>query len=167
MTDSSPRSADAAQDEFFLRRALELAQSNVARGDGGPFGAVIVKAGQIVAEGWNRVIARCDPTAHAEIEAIRAACRQLGDVHLKGCTLYASSEPCPLCLAAANWAQVARIVYANDRSAAAAIGFSDSDLYQELQRPGPERRIPTLHFPLPNAEAPLKAWAAKADRKLY
>jgi tRNA(Arg) A34 adenosine deaminase TadA len=156
-----------AQDEWFLRRALELAQENVRRGDGGPFGALIVKDGRIIAEGWNRVIAACDPTAHAEIEAIRAACRQLGHFHLESCTLYASSEPCPLCLAAANWAQVARIIYANGRERAAAIGFSDSDLYQELQRPGPERRIPTLRLSLPEAEAPLKAWAAKADKIPY
>jgi tRNA(Arg) A34 adenosine deaminase TadA len=155
------------QDRRFLRRALELAGENVARGDGGPFGAVIVKDGRIIAEGWNRVVALQDPTAHAEVEAIRAACRQVRHFHLDGCTLYASSEPCPLCLAAACWARLARILYANERAAAAAIGFCDDELYAELQRPHAERHIPTLHLPLPDAAAPLFAWRDKNDKTLY
>jgi tRNA(Arg) A34 adenosine deaminase TadA len=151
-------------DEAFLKRALELAYDNVELGDGGPFGAVIVKEGQIIAEGRNRVIAGCDPTAHAEIEAIRAACRRLRHFHLEGCTLYASSEPCPLCLAAAYWARIKRIVYANDRKIAAAIGFCDDDLYAQFNLPPEARQIPMLHLPLPQAQAPLLAWRDKNDR---
>jgi tRNA(Arg) A34 adenosine deaminase TadA len=162
-----PSSPQNPRDEAFLRRALELARDNVERGDGGPFGAVIVKDGKIIAEGWNRVIVGCDPTAHAEIEAIRAACRHLRHFHLEGATLYASSEPCPLCLAAAYWARVERIVYANDRSLAAAIGFCDDALYDEFRLPQEARRIPALHLPLPQAEAPLLAWRDKNDRVSY
>lgn len=155
------------QDEAFLRRALELAQENVERGDGGPFGAVIVQDGRIIAEGWNRVIATHDPTAHAEVEAIRAACQQARHFHLPGATLYASSEPCPLCLAAAYWAQVARILYANDRALAAAIGFCDDELYEQFQQPREARRIPTHHVHLPGADKPLFAWQDRNDRTLY
>lgn len=155
------------QDERFLRRTLELACLNVERGDGGPFGAVITRNGEIIAEGWNRVVADKDPTAHAEVLAIRAACQKLQHFHLEGCTLYASSEPCPMCLAAAYWARVDRIVYANDRRAAAAIGFCDEALYTELQCPPEERQVPILHHPLPDALAPLTAWAARKDRTCY
>lgn len=155
------------QDERFLRRALELARANVERGDGGPFGAVITRQGAIIAEGWNRVVVDKDPTAHAEIVAIRAACRQLQHFHLAGCTLYASSEPCPMCLAAAYWARVERIVYANARDAAAAIGFSDAALYGELQCAPAARQVPTLHLPLAGAQAPLDAWLARQDRTAY
>ncbi|WP_303784830.1 nucleoside deaminase [Azovibrio restrictus] len=155
------------QDERFLRRTLELALLNVERGEGGPFGALITRDGEIIAEAWNRVVADKDPTAHAEILAIRAACRKLGHFHLSGCTLYASSEPCPMCLAAAYWARVDRIVYANDREAAAAIGFSDAALYDELQCPPGRRQVPTLHLPLPEARVPLETWLARQDRTRY
>ncbi|GHT90970.1 hypothetical protein FACS1894185_3310 [Betaproteobacteria bacterium] len=155
------------QDEAFLRRALELAQENVAKGDGGPFGAVIVQDGRIIAEGWNKVIATHDPTAHAEIEAIRAACRQIQHFHLSGATLYASSEPCPLCLAAAYWAKVARIVYANDRNEAAAVGFCDDDLYQEFRLPPESRRIPCQHLNLKDASAPFEAWRKSPRKQNY
>jgi tRNA(Arg) A34 adenosine deaminase TadA len=156
-----------AEDEIFLRRALQLARDNVEQGDGGPFGAVIVRAGAIIAEGRNQVIARHDPTAHAEIQAIRAACRHLRHFHLEGCALYASSEPCPLCLAAAYWARVERVIYANDRRLAAAIGFCDDELYEQLKQPPNARRIPAFHLPLKDAEAPLLAWRDKNDRVPY
>ncbi|MGB4467944.1 MAG: nucleoside deaminase [Azovibrio sp.] len=155
------------RDEHFLRHTLELARLNVERGDGGPFGAVITRHGEIIAAGWNRVVADKDPTAHAEILAIRAACQKLQHFHLEGCTLYASSEPCPMCLAAAYWARVDRIVFANDREVAAAVGFCDEALYSELQRPPLARQIPTLHHPIPEASAPLKAWFARQDRIGY
>ena len=155
------------QDERFLRRSLELALLNVERGDGGPFGAVITRNGEIIAEGWNRVVADKDPTAHAEILAIRAACQKLRHFHLEGCTLYASSEPCPMCLAAAYWARVERIVYANDREAASTIGFSDAALYGELHCPPGERQVPTRHLPLPEARVPLETWLARQDRTCY
>ena len=137
-----------ANDDRFLARAVELAAAGSERGDGGPFGAVIVRAGEIVGEGWNRVVAGKDPTAHAEIGAIRAACAALASFHLPGCTLYASSEPCPMCLAAAYWARIERIVFANSRAEAAAIGFCDDDLYQ---RTGPRPRRPPHRHGTPPA----------------
>ncbi|HRE18025.1 MAG TPA: nucleoside deaminase [Rhodocyclaceae bacterium] len=154
-------------DEIFLRRAVDLAQASVAHGEGGPFGAVIVRNGQIIAEGWNQVVASKDPTAHAEIVAIRIASAGLGRFHLDDCVLYASSEPCPMCLSAAYWARVQRIVFANSRSAAALIGFCDDDLYCELGKAHAERSVPTLHLPLPGADAPLKAWLADPHHIAY
>ncbi len=156
-----------ADDDRFLARAVELAATGSERGDGGPFGAVIVRAGKIVGEGWNRVVAGKDPTAHAEIGAIRAACAALGGFHLPGCTLYASSEPCPMCLAAAYWARIDRIVFANSRAEAAAIGFCDDDLYSELGRDLTARRIAMEHRPLPAALEPLRRWANDPRRTPY
>lgn len=154
-------------DEVFLQRAVDLASASVARNDGGPFGALIVNSGQVVAEGWNQVVASKDPTAHAEIVAIRAACARLGCFKLDGCILYASSEPCPMCLSAAYWAGVQRIVFANPRAAAAAIGFCDDDLYCELALPHAARTVPIRHLPLPGADAPLRAWFENPGRIKY
>ena len=154
-------------DDQFLARAIELAQKGSEQGDGGPFGAVIVRDGKIIAEDWNRVVARHDPTAHAEIGAIRSACATLGDFHLAGCTLYASSEPCPMCLAAAYWAHIERIVFANSRAEAAAIGFCDDELYAELNRHFSARSILMEHRPLPGALIPLERWACNPNRKPY
>lgn len=154
-------------DDLFLARAVELARQGSQAGDGGPFGAVVVHNGQIVGEGWNRVVAGKDPTAHAEVTAIRAACATLGHFHLTGCTLYASSEPCPMCLAAAYWARVERIVFANSRAEAAAIGFCDDELYGELACEPCQRRIPMIHHPLPDALAPLRAWANDPTHTTY
>ena len=154
-------------DDRFLARAVELAARGSEAGDGGPFGAVVVRDGSVIGEGWNRVVADRDPTAHAEVNAIRAACATLGSFHLTGCILYASSEPCPMCLAAAYWARIERIVYANSRAEAAAIGFCDDELYCELGRAGATRRIPAEHRPLPGAAEPLLRWAAHPDRTPY
>lgn len=154
-------------DERFLARAVELAATGSAAGDGGPFGAVVVRDGQIVGEGWNRVVANRDPTAHAEVNAIRAACSTLASFHLTGCTLYASSEPCPMCLAAAYWARIGRIVFANSRAEAAAIGFCDDELYCELNREPAARRVVMEHLPLPGALEPLRRWAANPRRVDY
>lgn len=154
-------------DDFFLARALELAATGSQSHQGGPFGAVVVIGGRIVGEGWNRVVASKDPTAHAEVGAIRAACIALDRFHLTEATLYASSEPCPMCLAAAYWARIERIVYANPRSAAAAIGFCDDELYGELCRSDRERRIVMEHRPLPGADAVLRDWAATPGRVSY
>lgn len=154
-------------DEFYLNRALALAAASVPRGEGGPFGAVVVREGEIIAEAWNQVVASRDPTAHAEVLAIRAACARIDHFHLNGCVLYASSEPCPLCLAAAYWARIARIVYANPRAAAAAAGFCDHDLYEEFRAPPEARRLPVQHLALPDATAPFVAWTRCAQRKLY
>ena len=154
-------------DDYFLARAVELAAHGSEAGEGGPFGAVIVRDGKIVAEGWNRVVASHDPTAHAEIGAIRAACIESGDFHLHGCTLYASSEPCPMCLSAAYWARIERIVFANSRAEAAAIGFCDDRLYDELSRHFSARSVVMEHLPLPGALDPLREWAAREDKIAY
>ncbi len=153
-------------DEIFLRRAIDLATESVAR-QGGPFGAVVVFEGRIVGEGGNRVVPANDPTAHAEMEAIRAAGAALGRFHLTGCVLYASSEPCPMCLAAAYWARVDRIVFANSRAEAAAIGFCDDDLYCELALPHAKRSVPIAHLPLAGADEPLKRWRDSPDKVPY
>jgi tRNA(Arg) A34 adenosine deaminase TadA len=155
------------QDDAFLARAVELAARGSEAGDGGPFGAVIVYQGKIIGEGWNRVVAANDPTAHAEINAVRAACATLGSFHLTGCVLYASSEPCPMCLAALYWARIERIVFANSRAEAAAIGFCDDELYGELSRETAARRIVMEHRPLAGALRPLQHWAADPRRIAY
>ena len=155
------------QDDRFLARAIELAATGSRRGDGGPFGAVIVRDGEIIAEGWNRVVASHDPTAHAEITAIRGACKRLGQFHLPGAVLYASSEPCPMCLSAAYWARIERIVFANSRAEAAAIGFCDDRLYDELSRNFSARSIMMEHRPLPGALEPMRQWAANPQHVGY
>ncbi len=146
-------------DDQFLARAIDLARQGSASGDGGPFGAVIVHDGKVIAEGWNRVVSSGDPTAHAEVNAIRSACATLGHFHLTDCTLYASSEPCPMCLSAAYWARIGRIVFANSRAEAAAIGFCDDELYDELGRHFSARSIVMEHRPLPDSLGPMREWA--------
>jgi guanine deaminase len=142
----------------FLDRAIALARQNVATRSGGPFGAVVVRNGEILAEGVNQVVATLDPTAHAEIVAIRAACRKLGAFDLSGCEIYTSCEPCPMCLAAIYWARAARIIFAAGRADAAAAGFDDDFLYQELQAPLENRRIPLLQADRDQALAVFQSW---------
>ncbi|MDR2189137.1 MAG: nucleoside deaminase [Azonexus sp.] len=155
-------------DESHLARAVELARAGSQRGDGGPFGAVIVGAdGKVIAEGWNRVVVDHDPSAHAEIVAIRAACAALQVFHLSGVTLYASSEPCPMCLAAACWARIPRLVYANSRTEAAAIGFCDDELYDQLRPDCGQRNIILEHRPLAGSLEPMQAWADDPGRTAY
>ncbi|MFW5832472.1 MAG: nucleoside deaminase [Pseudomonadota bacterium] len=153
-------------DAALLQRAIDLAVANVTAG-GGPFGAVVVKDGRIVAEGGNRVTADLDPTAHAEIQAIRAACRALGTFSLEGCVLYSSCEPCPMCLAAAHWARLDRVVFAADRHDAAAADFDDAVLYDEVARPLEARRLTIRQLRLPTADAPFAAWRAQANKTPY
>ncbi len=136
----TPAGADLA----FLREAIALARAGAASGVGGPFGAVIVLDGRIVGRGQNRVTSTNDPTAHAEVVALRAACAALGRFHLSDATLYASCEPCPMCLAAAYWAHIERIVFACTRDDAAAIGFDDAYVYRELVAPPAARRVPEI-----------------------
>jgi tRNA(Arg) A34 adenosine deaminase TadA len=128
--------------EEFMHRAIALAMENVRTGAGGPFAAVIVKDDRVVAEGVNRVTATNDPTAHAEVVAIREACRKLGDFQLAGCDLYTTCEPCPMCLGAIYWARPARVFYACVAGDAAAVGFDDAFIYEELERAHAERRVP-------------------------
>jgi len=150
-----------------LRRAIALSLDHMRAGHGGPFGAVIARGGEVVAEGWNQVQSAGDPTAHAEMVAIRAAATRLGGFSLKGCVLYTSCEPCPMCLAAAYWARVDRIVFAATRADAAAGGFDDAFLYEELARPPERRRLPLQQALHAEAAAVFAEWNAKPDRTLY
>ncbi|MFP4360216.1 MAG: nucleoside deaminase [Alphaproteobacteria bacterium] len=149
-----------------LERAVALGVANVARG-GGPFGAVIAQGERVVAEGANRVTASCDPTAHAEIVAIRAAARALGRFSLEGLALYASCEPCPMCLAACYWAHLDRVVFAADRFDAEAAGFDDAHIYAELARAPGERRLPLVRLAVADRLAPFAAWRDAAGRTPY
>jgi len=152
--------------EDFLREAIRVASENVSRG-GGPFGAVVVRDGKIVARGANRVTAANDPTAHAEVEAIRAACGVLGSFQLDGCEIYCSSEPCPMCLGAIYWARPRAVYYANGRDAALDAGFDDDHIYEEFLLPPGERRYPVIHVVVEGAREPFALWAAKDDRVEY
>ncbi|HEX9905632.1 MAG TPA: nucleoside deaminase [Propylenella sp.] len=156
---------DARRD--FMRHAIRLSAERMREGAGGPFGAVIVKDGRVIAEGWNRVTSENDPTAHAEVIAIRRACEALGAYTLAGCEIYTSCEPCPMCLAAIYWARMDRIFFANSREDAAAIGFDDDLIYGEVSKPIENRAIPTIKLPLPEAEAVFAEWQAKPDKILY
>jgi tRNA(Arg) A34 adenosine deaminase TadA len=149
-----------------MRHAIALSLENVQRG-GGPFAAVVVKDGVIVGEGTNQVTVANDPTAHAEVVAIRAACTALGDFQLTGCDVYTSCEPCPMCLGALFWARPARIYFANAAADAAAVGFDDAFIYAQLARPHEERSIPMLQLMRDEAQAAFRAWAEKVDKRPY
>lgn len=153
-------------DEVFIARAITLATENVAAG-GGPFGAVIVRDGVVIAEGQNRVTATLDPTAHAEVVAIRAACQVVGDFSLAGATLYTSCEPCPLCLSASLWARLDRIVFAADRDDAARGGFDDREFYGLFSRDRSTWDVAIDVVRPGNAAQPFDAWLAKGDRTDY
>jgi tRNA(Arg) A34 adenosine deaminase TadA len=153
-------------DEEYLRRAIALATANVAAG-GGPFGAVIVREGHVIAEGANRVTAAHDPTAHAEVVAIRAAGQALQSHDLSGCTIFASCEPCPMCLGAILWARLDRIVYAATKEDAAAAGFDDSNFYAELAKPPSARQTPMLRALAAEGIAPLLAWREFSAKVRY
>lgn len=153
-------------DQSWLSRAVDLAVANVDAG-GGPFGAVIVRDGVLLATGQNRVTRDLDPTAHAEVQAIRAACAELGDFSLAGCVLYASCEPCPLCVSAALWARLDRVVYAADRHDAARGGFDDSDFYDLFARDRATWPTPIEGAAHDASFAPFAAWLEKADRTAY
>lgn len=153
--------------ERFLRLAVEEATRGALAGRGGPFGAVVVRAGAIIAAASNGVVALNDPTAHAEVQAIRAACAALGQFQLDGCDVYASCEPCPMCLGALYWARPRAVYYAATRDDAARAGFDDGFIYDELARPAPERQLPVQHLPLGDARAPFEAYAALAARVPY
>lgn len=150
-----------------MRHAIALSRRGMEDGAGGPFGAVVVKHGQVVAEGWNQVTSTNDPTAHAEVVAIRRACAALGRFDLKGATLYTSCEPCPMCLAAAYWARLDAVVFGNAREEAAAIGFDDQFLYDEVAKPVAERSLPMRRLLAAEALEVFEAWAAKPDKVPY
>ncbi|MBU6476106.1 MAG: nucleoside deaminase [Alphaproteobacteria bacterium] len=151
----------------FMRRAISLSREKMNAGAGGPFGAVIVKGDRIIGEGWNRVTSANDPTAHAEVTAIRAACTAENDFSLDGCDIYTSCEPCPMCLAAIYWARIGRIYYANTRKDAAAIGFDDDFLYREVALPLEKREKQTLRLLSGEALEVFGEWEKKADKIRY
>jgi len=153
--------------EDFMRRAITLGMENVRAGTGGPFAAVIVKDGRVVAEGVNRVTATNDPTAHAEVVAIREACRKLGDFQLVGCDLYTTCEPCPMCLGAIYWARPARVFYACVAADAAAVGFDDAFIYEELNRSHAERRVPMQQLLREESLTIFALWQQQEKKTLY
>ncbi|SCZ49275.1 nucleoside deaminase [Thiohalomonas denitrificans] len=153
-------------DRSFLETAVRLAERSVEEG-GGPFGALVVRDGQIIGNGTNCVTLDNDPTAHAEVRAIRDACRNLGDYSLAGCTLYVSCAPCPMCLSAAYWARLDAIFFAAPREAAAEAGFDDLFIADELARTPEERQLPSQQVDIPGAERPFALWSAKPDRAEY
>lgn len=155
------------QDEKFMRRAIELAREGMEEGTGGPFGAVVARGGEIVGEGCNRVTSTNDPTAHAEVVAIRAACQNLNSFQLDGCVLYASCEPCPMCLGAIYWARPAKIFYAATHADAAQIGFDDQFIYEEIEKPIENRKIQSINFLREEGIKVFEMWADKADKIEY
>jgi guanine deaminase len=155
------------KDILYLRQAIDLAREGVEGGEGGPFGCVIVKDGVVVGKGCNGVTSTNDPTAHAEIVAIRDACQRLGDFQLLDCEVYASCEPCPMCLGALYWARPKRVVYAATRHEAAEAGFDDAFIYREINLEDGERRIPFVHRPVGEAGELFALWREKGNRKLY
>ena len=155
-----------AEDREFMRRAIDLSIENIDTG-GGPFGAVIVRNGKLIASGTNRVVPNNDPTAHAEVVAIRNACRELETFDLSGCTVYTSCEPCPMCLSALYWAGVERICYANTKRDAAAISFDDSYIYDQLRLDYDRRTIHCEHFMRNEALEAFRKWSEKLDKVEY
>lgn len=152
--------------EELMRKAIELSIDNVANG-GGPFGAVIAKEGEIIATGVNRVTANCDPTAHAEVSAIRAACGKLGTFDLSGCEIYTSCEPCPMCLGAIYWAHLDKMYYGNNKTDAKNIGFDDSFIYDEIDLTPANRKLPSEILLPEEAIKAFEQWTAKSDKIEY
>lgn len=150
----------------FMQMAIDLSVASVANG-GGPFGAVIVRNGEVLATGTNSVTESNDPTAHAEVNAIRAACVKIGHFKLDGCTVYSSCEPCPMCLSALYWAGVERLFYGNTKADAKAIDFDDSFIYDEIAKPYTERSIPSRNIMREEALRAFRAWEAKPDKIKY
>lgn len=151
----------------FMERAVELSKEGMQNGKGGPFGCVIVKDGKIIAEGSNSVTSTNDPTAHAEVVAIRNACKNLEVFQLDGCILYTSCEPCPMCLGAIYWARPDKVFYANTRKDAAEIGFDDDFIYREIPMNDSQRQIPFEHMRTDSALRVFKLWDTKGDKTVY
>ncbi len=155
------------REKKFLERAIELSGEGMRNGAGGPFGCVVVLGNEIVGEGSNQVTSSNDPTAHAEVVAIRNACNNLGTYQLTDCEVYTSCEPCPMCLGAIYWARPKRVVYANTREDAAAIEFDDEFIYQEIAASMQERKIPFVHYPHPMASDIFQQWKNWEGKKKY
>jgi guanine deaminase len=154
-------------EQKFLERAIELSRQGMQSGKGGPFGCVIVKGGKIIGEGYNQVVTTNDPTAHAEVVAIRSACKALNSFQLTGCDVYASCEPCPMCMGAIYWARPGRVIYANTKKDAAAINFDDKFIYDEIEKPCSERAIEFIHHPHQKAIAVFEEWKKMENKIEY
>ena len=154
-------------ERYFMKRAISISRGMMHGLEGGPFGAVVVKDGEIVAEGHNQVTTANEPTAHAEVVAIREACRALGTFNLEGCEIYASCEPCPMCLSAIYWARLGRIYYANSRLDAAGIGFDDEHIYVEVAKPIEDREIPTIRLMAEEALGVFEEWDTMPGKVRY
>lgn len=150
-----------------MQKAVELSRRGMEQGDGGPFGSIVVKGEEIVGEGWNQVLCENDPTAHAEVMAIRDACKKLGTFQLTGCEIYTSCEPCPMCLGAIYWARPSRVYYANSKEDAAAINFDDSFIYREIAVPHEDKKIPLIELPDEEALKVFRQWKEKNNKTLY
>lgn len=155
------------REEKFMKAAIALAESGVAKGEGGPFGCVIVKDDKIIGQGNNKVISTNDPTAHAEIIAIRDACKNLDSFQLDDCEIYTSCEPCPMCLGAIYWARPKVIYYGNTKEDAAKIGFDDSMIYEEIEADINDRKIPAINICRKEANTTFTAWHKKDNKRLY
>ena len=151
----------------FLKEAISLSQDKMQENQGGPFGAIVVKNGEIIGRGWNQVTSANDPTAHAEIMAIREACKTIGSFHLLGCDIYTSCEPCPMCLGAIYWSKIKVVYYANNRHDAAQIGFSDEFVYREISLSPGERTVKMIHQPSPQALDVFEQWKQKENKIEY
>ncbi|TWF41487.1 tRNA(Arg) A34 adenosine deaminase TadA [Chitinophaga polysaccharea] len=151
----------------FMQHAIALSRRGMENGDGGPFGSIVVRGDEIVGEGWNQVLCDTDPTAHAEVVAIRAACKKLGTFQLHDCEIYTSCEPCPMCLGAIYWARPQRVYYANSKEDAAAIDFDDSFIYREINVPHTDKKIPLIAMPEAAALEVFSDWKEKGDKTLY
>ena len=154
------------RDEELMREAIRLSRESITKG-GGPFGAVIVRNGEVIAAASNSVVPDNDPTAHAEVNCIREACRKLGTIDLSDCVIYTSCEPCPMCLGAIYWAHIGKIYYANTRKDAEAIGFDDNFIYEELDRPLKNRVKPIIHLSRNEAIKVFEEWRDKTDKVEY
>jgi len=155
------------KDTYFLQKTIALAEENVLSGKGGPFAAIITKKDEIIAIGTNVVTTTNDPTAHAEISAIREACRVLGSFQLEDCTLYSSCEPCPMCLGAIYWARPKRLLFAANKHQAEKAGFDDSFIYKEMDLPYSERQLDTEQVALPEDNKPFELWLNSATKEAY
>lgn len=151
----------------FMQMAVDLSRKGMENGDGGPFGSIVVKGEEVVGKGWNQVLLLNDPTAHAEVVAIRDACKQLGTFQLHDCEIFTSCEPCPMCLGAIYWARPQRVYFANTKDDAAAIDFDDSFIYKEIAVPHSDKKIPFISFPDADALQVFREWKEKGDKTLY
>ncbi len=154
-------------EEEFMRRAIKLARDGMKAGDGGPFGAVIVRDGQIIGEGWNRVLATNDPTAHGEIVAIRDACSKTGSHILEGCVIHTTGQPCPMCLGAIHWARISEIRYGFDVDDAASLGFDDREFFRQFTLPAGSRAIPESQLAREEALALAAEYQAMPHKPIY